>query len=262
LLLDEVLAVGDLAFQQKCLTRVEGLVAEGRTVLFVSHSLEAITRFCTRCMWLDAGRVVQVGPVQDVVENYLEEMLGIKSSRSWAGSDTAIEDLPPDQTRPPGDEYAMLLSARVVDANGESTSSVRVDETVGIELEYEIQRDGMNVQPALHFKTPTDEYAFVCAYTDPAHMWTRAAPGRYRAIAWVPPNLLNVGVLYVTVVLVTPDPLVRHCVVERAVSFHVYEGPEPDGTARGLFAREFPGPVRPRLTWETSALRTLARVGD
>jgi hypothetical protein len=107
----------------------------------------------------------------------------------------------------------------------------------------------------LHFKTPQNTCAFVVAYTDPAHMRAIPQVGRYAATAWLPPNLLNDGIFHVSVVMATPDPLERYCVVERALSFNVYERLDGmDGTARGLYAREFPGAVRPRLTWETRRL--------
>ena len=71
LMLDEVLTVGDFEFQQKCLERVRRLVSEGRTLLFVSHSVDAMTKFCDRCIWLDGGRVRRDGPTEDVLSEYL-----------------------------------------------------------------------------------------------------------------------------------------------------------------------------------------------
>jgi lipopolysaccharide transport system ATP-binding protein len=70
LLLDEVLTVGDLEFQQRCLERVEQLVSEGRTLLFVSHSVDAVRNFCDRCIWLEHGRIVRDGPAEDVLREY------------------------------------------------------------------------------------------------------------------------------------------------------------------------------------------------
>ena len=71
LLMDEVLAVGDLAFQRKCLDRVEQLADEGRTIIFVSHGLDSAARFCTRAIWLDQGRIKDEGPVKDVIAAYV-----------------------------------------------------------------------------------------------------------------------------------------------------------------------------------------------
>ena len=76
LLVDEVLAVGDLAFQRKCLGRMGDVAQSGRTVLFVSHQMTSIRRLCTRTLWLDGGRVRAVGPTGEVVARYESEALG------------------------------------------------------------------------------------------------------------------------------------------------------------------------------------------
>ena len=286
LLLDEVLAVGDLSFQQKCLERVEGLVSEGRTLLFVSHSLDAIARFCNRCIWLDNGKIRQDGPAERVVEAYLEALAGVRSARVWTtgavsngfdgedahsampqldGSLESASDLSREgrglsaedsdestqTTAIPGDDDTRLVGVRLLGQDGLPRSSVAVDETLGVEVTFEVLRAGKNIQPALHFKSSTDQYLFVVSYTDP--QWLRVPPavGRHVTTAWVPPHLLNVGITHVTVALNTPDPFETHCSVDRAVSFNVYERFGDDDTARGLYGRDFPGAVRPRLRWDT-----------
>src|SRR6185312_2205334 len=73
LLVDEVLAVGDAAFQKKCLGKM-GLVArEGRTLLFVSHNMAAVRSLCPRSIWLDKGQIVAAGETEQVVLDYLEQ---------------------------------------------------------------------------------------------------------------------------------------------------------------------------------------------
>ncbi len=70
ILVDEVLAVGDAAFKAKCYTRIEELLAGGRTLFFVSHSEKDLLRFCRRGLYLDRGRLVLDGPIRDVVDRY------------------------------------------------------------------------------------------------------------------------------------------------------------------------------------------------
>jgi ABC-type polysaccharide/polyol phosphate transport system ATPase subunit len=70
LLLDEVLAVGDESFQEKCFATFDGFKEEGKTVVFVSHSLDLMTRFCDRVMFLEHGEICQIGPPDDVVDVY------------------------------------------------------------------------------------------------------------------------------------------------------------------------------------------------
>jgi homopolymeric O-antigen transport system ATP-binding protein len=74
LLVDEVLAVGDAAFQKKCLGKMNDVAKTGRTVLFVSHNMGAIQRLCERTIWIESGRVKKDKPTGDVIENYLREM--------------------------------------------------------------------------------------------------------------------------------------------------------------------------------------------
>jgi lipopolysaccharide transport system ATP-binding protein len=90
LLVDEVLAVGDFAFQRKCLGRMRAHASEGRTVLFVSHNLSAIRQLCHRCIQLDAGRIVAEGPSDQVVDGYLASMRS--STASEAHQDQSCED--------------------------------------------------------------------------------------------------------------------------------------------------------------------------
>ena len=76
LLIDEVLAVGDAAFQAKCYDKIFGFRESGKTIVFVSHDPEAVRRLCTRAIWLDSGRVRMDGPVDDVLGTYLDANAG------------------------------------------------------------------------------------------------------------------------------------------------------------------------------------------
>jgi ABC-type polysaccharide/polyol phosphate transport system ATPase subunit len=73
LLLDEVLAVGDIRFQRKCLARIESFRAQGTTILLVSHALETLEHHCERVAWLDSGLVQVVGPASEVLQQYREK---------------------------------------------------------------------------------------------------------------------------------------------------------------------------------------------
>lgn len=75
-ILDEVLAVGDVAFQQKCVNRLKELIAKGKTIIYVSHSMDTIKLYCDRVVWLEHGKVRGIGEPKDVVGKYLDEMVG------------------------------------------------------------------------------------------------------------------------------------------------------------------------------------------
>jgi lipopolysaccharide transport system ATP-binding protein len=76
LFVDEVLAVGDVGFQQKCLEKIHSIMQEGRTIIFVSHSMPAVTRLCERVIWMDHGQTLRDGPAHEVIGAYLRSVEG------------------------------------------------------------------------------------------------------------------------------------------------------------------------------------------
>ncbi len=80
LLVDEVLAVGDVAFQKKCLGKMDEISHEGRTIVFVSHQMNQLRRLCSRCLWLDGGKVVEVGSTANVINHYEASFMDLGSA--------------------------------------------------------------------------------------------------------------------------------------------------------------------------------------
>jgi lipopolysaccharide transport system ATP-binding protein len=87
LIVDEVLAVGDAAFQRKCLGKMEGMSTQGRAVLVVTHNMSIITQLCDRVIWLDRGRVAGEGPTSTVVSSYMSQ--GLTGASSWRPDEPA-----------------------------------------------------------------------------------------------------------------------------------------------------------------------------
>jgi len=88
LIIDEVLAVGDSAFQKKCLNKMEGVAREGRTVLFVSHNMGMVSELCSKCIQLSNGEVAAIGETKDVVSEYVSS----KSASGWIDLNSWSED--------------------------------------------------------------------------------------------------------------------------------------------------------------------------
>lgn len=271
LMLDEVLSVGDAAFQQKCLTRMDDLTGHGRTVLFVSHSTGSVRRFCDRCIWLNHGEIVMDGPAQDVCEAYEAQMLDVSATYQAAAKTAGpkakatpskpvqVEDSPnSDGVLSEIEEGAAaeLVSAQVLDMKGNPARSIKINEDCEVEMIYDVLKPDLRVEPALHFKNKMNEILFVTAFTDEDFPDAINKPGRYKSVIHLPGNLLNEGLHFVTLCLVTADPLVRHQIVDNAVSFSVYEL-QGDMTlsSRGRYARSFPGGLRPRLNWDTKTVK-------
>ncbi len=126
LLVDEVLAVGDAAFQKKCLRKMGDVAKEGRTVLFVSHNMAAITSLCTRSLLIDCGRVVLCGPPQSVVEEYLSR------SRSYSS-------LPLSERKDrKGNGRLRFTNVSVLNSRLERVESVTSGQDISISIEYDI----------------------------------------------------------------------------------------------------------------------------
>ena len=83
LLVDEVLAVGDIAFQKKCLGKMESVAEEGRTVMFVSHNLPMVRTLCQKGIFLDKGCVIIKGEMEEVIHNYLESLFPVEQNLLW-----------------------------------------------------------------------------------------------------------------------------------------------------------------------------------
>ena len=113
LIIDEVLAVGDAAFQEKCLNKMQDVGNEGRTVFFVSHNMQAVTRLCERVITLKDGRVAADGNAHEMVAAYMHEGASSSADRTWDDIDTA-----------PGGDVVRLRSVRMKDAQGQTAPSL------------------------------------------------------------------------------------------------------------------------------------------
>jgi lipopolysaccharide transport system ATP-binding protein len=239
LLVDEVLAVGDASFQKKCLGKMEDVAREGRTVLFVSHDMAAVTRLCPTTLLLNEGRVLESGPTHEVVSTYLKSGLGTKSVRQWA-----------DRRRAPGNDVARLRGVRVCTVEGRDTEVVDIRKPVGIEMTYDVLDSGHILVPNFHFTNQDGVRVFVAHDSDPAWRKKPRPPGTYASTAWIPGNFLAEGTLVVGAAVSTHDPVVVHFYERDAVAFQVVDTLEGD-SARGDYAGSIPGVVRPMLRWTT-----------
>jgi homopolymeric O-antigen transport system ATP-binding protein len=239
LLVDEVLAVGDAEFQQRCLGRMEDFSGRGRTVLFVSHNMQTINQFCDRVIWLDEGRVLEDGDPSEVVTHYLQ-------STSYA---TAAYISWPDDEEAPGDDLARLLAVRAIDEDGNLAETHDVREPIGIEIRYRILRPGPGVFTKIRVCDGRGNAAFNAMDTN-SHANERSEPGVYTATAWIPGNLLNVGKTTVDVAICTMRSPKLHQRAARyeAVLWNVFDPGDGD-SASGRFTGPLTGLVRPLLDW-------------
>lgn len=226
LIVDEVLAVGDSAFQKKCLGKMGDVAKEGRTVLFVSHNMTAVKTLCERAIWLDQGQIMEVGETAKVGLDYLEK-----------GSHATHEQVWKDAANAPGNERVRIHSARLrlPSANGEQAISIETP----LELEFEFWNyfSDAVLNFTMHLFTVEGTYVFAtCSKVGPRQR------GLIREVVKIPPDFLNDGVYNVAIQ-----------VVEDSTS--LYYHPEilvfevQDTARNGAWFGKWPGVVRPKLEW-------------
>ena len=123
LLIDEVLAVGDASFQQKCTDAFREMKAEGKTIVLVTHEMATVEEYCHRAMLIDGGKIAHIGEPGEVGRRYLR--LNFESAGVDARTDAAAA----------GESTVQLLDARIVDGDGERTNSVEYGDEIRIEIE-------------------------------------------------------------------------------------------------------------------------------
>ena len=254
LVVDEVLAVGDASFQRKCLDKMQSVSEQGRTVLFVSHNVPAITRLCPRAILLDAGSVLVDGPSHKVVTQYLGSGFGAMAERRW-----------PDPAKAPADHVVRLRRVSVRTEQGVITDVHDIRRPIGVEIEFDVLEDGHVLVPNFPFYNEEGVCAFHLSDTDPAWHRRSRPVGTFVTTAWIPGNLLSEGSLFVGVAISTVDPVAVHLYEPSAVAFHVVDKMEGD-SARGDYTGPFPGVVRPMVRWtnrlESTSLDSMNHVPE
>jgi lipopolysaccharide transport system ATP-binding protein len=240
---DEVLAVGDAAFQQRCLGRMNDATKEGRTVLFVSHNMTFINQLCPRALLLSHGKIVLDGNSNHVVKEYLK-----------THSESGGEQVWDDPQSAPGNERIRLHAVRIV-SGGKVTGEVDIDKEVSIEVEfwnfvpgirnllvdiYLLDKMGITV---LNTATTPGANALAEEWFDRPH-----PEGLFRATCTLPANFLNDDVYFIHAYVVTLGPVVIEVSATHVVSFKVFDTGAMREAGGG---QQWQGVIRPRLPWHT-----------
>ena len=236
LLMDEVLAVGDAAFQAKCLGKMGSVASEGRTVLFVSHNLVAVQNLCKRVIWLNEGRIREQGPTREVVSSYL----------AAASSSVAMERIWNDPATAPGNEKVRIRSVRARTTDGSASDVITVQTPFVLEFEYWNLEPDAHLNLSLHLYNQQGVTVLNSIPMDEPDWHGRAFPvGLFRSACHIPGNLLNDG-LHRVALLVVKDQGTIILSLDDALVFSVR-----DVERRGDWHGKWEGAVRPNLVWST-----------
>jgi lipopolysaccharide transport system ATP-binding protein len=233
LLIDEVLAVGDAAFQKKCLGKMDDVARQGRTILFVSHNLLAVQNLCQEVVWLKDGRIAQIGPSEQVVASYLQTSLTPNTGRVWQAPETA-----------PGNDQIRLHRACVRPVDGTSADPITVRTPFVFEFVY------WNLKPCadvyLGIEVFDSKQAMLFGSGSPRRS---REPGLYREVCSIPGDLLNNGSYHVVVFMGKGNGKELHR-EDNLLAFDIQDLRDPQMGWYGAWK----GAIRPMLEWKTMPL--------
>jgi len=244
LLVDEVLAVGDSAFQKKCLGRMDQVAEEGRTIIFVSHNMAAVKMLCKRGVLLEGGNITADGPMDQTLESYL-------GSDSRKVPEVQWDDL----SKAPGDDRVRLSSVRLRPGKAIS-ASMEYRSPFQIEVEYVNNEPGIVLSISIHIRDSQGNLVFATGNVpsasitvDPWHGKPQPV-GIYRSVCTIPGALLNEGLHHVTVFI--NGEFVKETIVRQVdlLSFEIIDSERSERE----FSGEWLGIIRPILHWDTNKL--------
>jgi len=228
LLADEILAVGDLNFQERCLQRVEELAKEGLTVLFVSHDMEAILRVSDRVIWLNEGQIAGAGDPEEVVTQY--------QNAAWANAGAARTEKGRHINR-----FAELVDATLVSSTGKQIGAAPTTEDVDVRIRILVKKGGLE-----RIKFGFDMYYRSTMLFRSMNRQEEEIlePGYYEAWGRIPGDLLS-EVMYSlnAFMLFRREGKDFSLIIYNALSFATYSTEESS-------VRRLRGLIAPRLEWK------------
>lgn len=234
LIVDEVLAVGDMSFQKKCLGKMEEVGKDGRTVLFVSHNMAMISNLCQKGIVLKQGGLLFQGEMSEAVLAYYQDNRDGKQNHTLSGKNES--------------ENVALLSVELVGTD--DACEFTIHDELAIRMRYKIKRQAdAKFVPEFHFYRTDGS----CAFVTHAEDVTNALPGEYVAECKIPSRLLNDGVYFVGAAM--GGYFLNHWNTEfhdpNTLTFNIVD-PMDQRSKRYGYAGLIPGAVRPKLVWNIS----------
>jgi len=216
LLVDEVLAVGDAEFRKKCLGKMSSIADGGRTVLFVSHNMSAISQLCESAIWLEEGLIKDIGPVDRIVKQYLS--FGSKEKPEIFFQENKHK-------------RAQYQSVRVLNSRGVVASMISCDDSITVEMVYQIRELVPGLYMTFYLQNIEGVTILFSDWNDftPGH-FQNIEPGMHTFNVTIPPRILAAGKYYLTIGSAASGGHVDH--QRQACSFSLYDTLTPRGDRR------------------------------
>lgn len=237
LIVDEVLAVGDMQFQKKCLGKMQDVGKEGRTVLFVSHNLTAVRTLCNKAVLFQEGRIIANGNSPDVVSRYTSGYKETILFREWVNENGA-----------PHNDSVVLKRITICDDKGKQLSEVYTDTAFNIEIEYYVNKEDAFVGLTLVVYDAEDNCVFSSINNGEQSWYGRPmSSGIYTSTCKVPANFLNNGIFSVSLFIFGRN-FTDVKDVKNVLKIDVIDGM----SLRRDYFGDWSGVVRPDLEWRTN----------
>lgn len=227
LIIDEVLAVGDFEFQAKCLGKMKDVSNQGRTVLFVSHNLEAVKSLCSRALFLNGGHILHEGSALETVSFYLKDSTQPVHQRSWT------------KTERPGNEWIGVNSIRISSAGFMSKGFFDREDEIEISVDFELLKNEVFTNLSMLLLSESSEVVLNTYTQVPAPILNA---GVYSGLCKIPGGLLNDNVYKISMLFVKDTSIVMFS-LEDILRFELIDV-EIRGTG---WHGKYPGYVRPKL---------------
>jgi lipopolysaccharide transport system ATP-binding protein len=236
LVIDEVLAVGDADFQKKCLGKMKEVSqTDGRTILFVSHNMQAINSLCNKALWLHQGGVKEIGETSGIINKYISGIQQLKLKQTWDELHSA-----------PGNEWIRFKKVEIIPdlLNEDDPLDIRVP--LNVKFQFWNMSDDISLKMGLHLYTLAGE----CIFDVPSPV-IACNKGLIEGECTIPGNFLNDGSYYISLIVVRINPSSSFYFNE-CLSFNL-----EDYRADTKWFGKWIGAVRPRLPFRLEQLNPI-----
>ncbi|MDD5449886.1 MAG: ABC transporter ATP-binding protein [Candidatus Omnitrophica bacterium] len=244
LLVDEVLAVGDVQFQKKCLGKMKDVSQSGRTILFVSHNMAAVASLCKRAILIEHGRLLMDVDTQKAVSTYLDRNTSEGAAITSKGLKGRVEGVIKKDN-----PTIQFKEVAVLDQNGNPRNSFSSEEPICLSVAYECLTQVSDLQVIIHVVNAENELILATQNQDSENhaVFSKVEPGIYNSRCTIPPNLFGQKRFYATIHL--RHAAIEHLILDRILFFDVtFSGYNDVVSLHRTMANTY---IRPKLRWET-----------
>lgn len=240
LLIDEVLAVGDAEFQKKCLGKMDAVAKEGRTIIFVSHNMDAIERLCNKCVLITDGVIERIGTTNEIISNYLNENIEGEMICEYTNENKSEN------------AHVEFQKVKIVNELGEIIKTdINKNTNFGIKIYFQILNDNKLIFPSINVYNNQGRHLFSSFQRNNKKAIFK--PGKFVSTIWIPTNYFSNGYFNVSVVFFTPSITTTERLIqtEQIIRFKIMD--QKLSNIKSQTDLNIPSSLIPEFNWEHHA---------